>query len=81
MYNLVVIRTQSGQLSATHFLYMYRCRFYSISGEIFETDTIHVQLILYSILIIRIRNRDNLYSYMYQVVIRVRIRIQIRTEI
>jgi hypothetical protein len=76
-YNLVVIRTHRVVNWVQHII--YRCRFYSISREIFVTDTIRVRLIPYSILIIRIRNRDNPYSYMYPVAIRVR--IQILTEI
>jgi hypothetical protein len=42
-----------------HMLYIYKCCFYSISGEIFVTDTIRVRLIPYSIYIY-------LYSYQRQ---------------
>jgi len=58
---------------------IYKRCFYLISEKIFVFDVLRIRFIPYSILTIRIYNRDNPYSYMNPIAIRVRIRI--RTEI
>ena len=55
---------------------IYKRCFYLISEKIFVFDVLRIRFIPYSILTIRIYNRDNPYSYMNPIAIRVRIRIR-----
>ena len=55
---------------------IYKRCFYLISEKIFIFDVLRIRFIPYSILTIRIYNRDNPYSYMNPIAIRVRIRIR-----